>query len=165
MQFSLVPVTSSDLASVLAIYEQCEDFLALGPVPQASVEMVYLIWKSQKRRGTYYGIYTKERQMIGVVDYVLAGYEGNPAHAYLSLLMIASPYRSKGIGRQIVEMVEADIMKNPSVTTILSGVQVNNPVGIAFWQKMGYRIASQPKPMPDQTTVYDLEKKIYCDNY
>ncbi len=160
-EFSLHEITASDLESVLAVYRQCEDFLALGPVAHASMEMVLADLEiSKKEGGTYYGIFSQTGEMIGVVDYVLSGFEGNPDHAFLSLLMIASPFRSKGIGKTIVEKIETEIKKNPAVTTILSGVQVNNPAGIAFWTKMGYRITAGPRNLPDLTTVYDLEKKI-----
>lgn len=33
-------IRSDELESVLEVYKQCEDFLALGPVPTASKEMV-----------------------------------------------------------------------------------------------------------------------------
>ncbi len=49
-------------------------------------------------------------------------------------------------------------MKDAQVTAILSGVQVNNPQAVQFWQKQGYRIVSGPTLMPDQTTVLGLRK-------
>jgi hypothetical protein len=40
--YSIRPVVQSEpeLRRVLAVYQQCEDFLALGPVATASLEMV-----------------------------------------------------------------------------------------------------------------------------
>jgi len=98
--------------------------------------------------------------MLGVVDYVPQGFEGNPEIADLSLLMLAAPFRKQGIGGAIVDAIEDEIRNGSGVTIILSGVQVNNPQAIRFWQKMGYRIVGGPKLMPDQTTVFELRKDL-----
>jgi ribosomal protein S18 acetylase RimI-like enzyme len=155
------PVTPDDLDAVLAVYQQCEDFLALGPVSTASMQMVLKdIEVSQSEGGLFCGIYA-DGKMIGVVDYVPAGFEGEPQHAYLSLLMIARPYRGQGIGTAIVDAVEVEIRKDTRVTAILAGVQVNNPQAIRFWQKHGYRIVGGPELFPDQTTAFPLRKDIH----
>lgn len=155
------PVTAADLHAVLNVYVQCEDFLALGPVAHATMEMVLADLEiSKKAGGIFCGIFSSRGEMLGVIDYVPSNFAGNPAHAFLELLMIATPYRNQGLGKAVVEQIEAQIRKNPQVTVILSGVQVNNPAGIAFWQKMGYRITSEARRMPDQTTVYDLQKDL-----
>jgi hypothetical protein len=43
---------------------------------------------------------------------------------------------------------------------VLSGVQVNNPQAIQFWQRNGYCIVSGLIFHPDQTTAYDLRKDL-----
>ena len=155
------PVQPDSLEAVLEVYKQCEDFLALGPVATASLEMVLKdIEISQAEGGIFCGIYEAEGQMIGVVDYVPRNFEGNPQIAYLALLMIAAPFRKQGIGQVIVEAVEHEIRKNPEITTVRLGVQVNNPQAVRFWQRNGYQIISGPKLMPDQTTVFDLRKDL-----
>jgi len=98
--------------------------------------------------------------MIGVMDYVPNYYQGDPRTAYLALLMIALPCRNQGVGKAVVEAVEDEIMKDEQVNVIMSGVQVNNPQAIRFWQRNGYRIVSEPKLYPDQTTAMDLRKDI-----
>jgi ribosomal protein S18 acetylase RimI-like enzyme len=139
------PVTQDNLDAVLEVYHQCEDFLALGPVATASMEMVLKdIEISNNEGGTFCGIFTADGKMIGVVDYVLNNYQGNPQTAFLSLLMIASPFRDQGIGKAVVDTVENEIKKDAWVTVIFSGVQVNNPQAIRFWQRNGYRIVSEP---------------------
>ena len=70
--------------------------------------------------------------MIGVVDFIPANFEGNSQHAFLSLLMIAAPYRQRGLGEQIVKWIEAEIKKDGQVTTIFSAVQINNPGALRF---------------------------------
>jgi ribosomal protein S18 acetylase RimI-like enzyme len=153
------PIAHNDLESVLDVYKQCEDFLALGPVPTASMEMVLKdIEISRNEGGIFCGIYTAAGKMIGIMDYVPSHYNGEPHTAFLELLMIAAPFRKQGLGTAVVEAIEAEIGKDPQVETILSGVQVNNPQAIRFWQRNGYRIVSGPILHPDQTTAFDLRK-------
>jgi ribosomal protein S18 acetylase RimI-like enzyme len=155
------PVTQDDLLAVLEVYRQCEDFLALGPVATASMEMVLKdIEISKNEGGIFCGIHTPDGKMIGIIDYVPNNYQGNPHAAFLSLLMIASPYRNKGIGKAVVDAFESKVTKDARVTVVFSGVQVNNPQAVRFWQENGYRIVSEPKSYPDQTTAVDLRKDI-----
>jgi ribosomal protein S18 acetylase RimI-like enzyme len=155
------PITRDELDAVLNVYRQCEDFLALGPVPTASTEMVLKdIEISKGYGGLFRGIYTLEGQMIGILDYVPSNFEGDPHASYLSLLMIAAPFRRQGIGRAVMEGIESEIKKNAQIDKILAGVQVNNPQAVQFWQRNGYRIVSGPKLYPDQTTAVDLRKDL-----
>ena len=155
------PITGEELNAVLEVYRQCEDFLALGPVPTASMKMVLKdIEISHGYGGLFCGIYTAGDRMIGIIDYVPGNFEGNPRAAFLDLLMIAAPYRKQGLGQAVVEAVENEIRKDTQVNVILSGVQVNNPLAIRFWQRNGYQIVSGPKLMPDQTTAYALRKDL-----
>jgi ribosomal protein S18 acetylase RimI-like enzyme len=158
-RFTLRIVTPEDHAAVLDVYRQCEDFLALGPNPTASAEMVAGdLALSQRQGGMFYGVLDPAGQMIGVVDVVPRLYEGDPALAFLELLMIARPYRSRGLGAEIVRVVEAAVRRDGTVKTIRAGVQVNNPGAIRFWQRMGYHITSGPTLEPDQTICYALRK-------
>ena len=154
------PVTHDDLDAVLDVYRQCEDFLALGPVPVASMEMVRSdIETSQHEGGLFCGIFTIDGRMVGVVDYLPSRFEGDPHLAFLSLLMIAAPYRHQGIRQAVVTLIEDQVERNPQVTTIFAGVQVNNPQAIRFWQKNGYRIVGGPELHPDGTTAFRLRKE------
>jgi ribosomal protein S18 acetylase RimI-like enzyme len=154
------PIQPGDLDAVLAVYRQCEDFLALGPAPTASREMVLAdIAISHREGGVFCGIYaTTSGKMIGVIDYVPHNYKGEPHVAFLELLMIAAPFRSQGVGKAVVEAIELEIKKDALVRKILSGVQVNNPQAVQFWLRNGYRIVSGPELLPDQTTVFGLCK-------
>ena len=157
--FNIRALTTSDLPAVLEVYRQCEDFLALGPVPTASAEMVRQdMALSAGIGGTFCGIFDDTGNLMGVVDFLMEGFEGNPQHAFIELLMIAQAYRGQGLGAAVVAQVEGEIRRHPNVTAILSGVQVNNPAAIRFWQRMGYAIDSEAEAMPDGTTVYHLRK-------
>ena len=155
------PVAQADLEAVLEVYRQCEDFLALGPVATASMEMVLKdIDISRDEGGLFCGIHAADGKMIGVVDYVPNNYHGDPRAAYLSLLVIAAPFRKQGLGKTVVEALEQAIRKDARINGIHLGVQVNNPRAIRFWQRCGYHIISGPTLMPDQTTVYAMRKDL-----
>ncbi len=155
------PIVEDELNEILEVYRQCEDFLALGPVSSASIEMVLKDLEISKQEGGIFcGIHAADGKMIGVVDYVPCNFEGDPQAAFLSLLMIAAPFRGQGIGAAVVEAVEKEIRKDTQITRILSGVQVNNPQAIKFWQRRGYQIVSGPIYHPDQTTAFDLRKDL-----
>ena len=154
------PVSTGDLSAVLDVYRQCEDFLALGPEPVASMEMVLRdIETSQHDGGLFCGIFATDGRMVGVVDTVPSGFEGDPHVAFLSLLIIVAPYRNQGIGQAVVALIEDEIERNPQVTTILSALQVNNPQAVRFLQKNGYRIIGGPELQPDGTTTFRLCKE------
>jgi len=154
------PITPDDMESVLEVYRLCEDFLALCPVPTASMEMVLKdIEISKGEGGIYCGIFDAAGEMIGILDYVPGNYHGDLHNAYLSLLMLAAPFRNQGIGKAVVKAFEDEVRKDERVKSILAGVQVNNPKAVRFWQRQGYRIVSGPK-LFDQTLVYDLCKEL-----
>ena len=151
-----------DIADVLEIYRQCEDFLALGPVATASMEMVQADLRiSENEGGVFCGVFERETgAMLAIVDFVVSGFQGDPALADLSLLMIAAPNRGRGLGEEIVRAVEGEICRVGLAHAIESGVQVNNPGAIRFWQRMGYRIISGPRDMHDGTTAFQLWKDL-----
>ncbi len=155
------PVSIDEAGLILEVYHECEDFLALGPVAHASLEMVAAdLALSNEQGGIFCGIFLPSRVMVGVVDYIPDNFEGDPQTAFLELLMIASAFRRRGLGAVVVRLVEEIIRQNPRITRIGVGVQVNNPTAIAFWQKMGYGIISEPELMADGTTVVRLEKPV-----
>lgn len=155
------PIAEEEIHAVLEVYQQCEDFLALGPVATASLEMVLKDLEiAREQGGIFCGIYAADGKMIGVLDYVPKNWEGDPCVAFLSLLMLPAPFRSQGIGAAVVEALESEIRKDTQITAIASGVQVNNPQAIKFWQRHGYRIVSGPILHSDQTTAFDLRKDL-----
>jgi RimJ/RimL family protein N-acetyltransferase len=155
------PVGENEMETILEVYRMSEDFLALGPEPEASKEMIMSdMVHSHEAGGVFCGIYRQDDQLIGVVDFIPEGYDGNKAAAYLELLMLAQPYRSLGLGGVVVRLVEAEILKTPQVEVIYSHVQVNNPKALAFWQRMGYRTIGAAVERPDGTTVLPMKKTL-----
>ncbi len=162
--FIIRPIDGSeaDLMAVLEVYRQCEDFLALGPVATASLEMVQSDLKLSKEGGAVFHVICSKKtgEVWGIVDFTLAGFEGDAHLASLGLLMIAAPHRGKGLGAAVVRAVEQAIREDGRARAIDSGVQVNNPQAIRFWQRMGYQIISGATPMPDGTVCYRLWKTV-----
>ncbi len=150
------------LTEILAVYRECEDFLALGPVAQASTDMVRQDLRlSHDQGGLFCGIYAPGGgPMMGVLDFVPHDYAGEPTFAFIELLMIAAPYRGRGLGASVVDALERELREEGRVRAILAGVQVNNPGAIRFWQRQGFKITSGPQLMPDQTIAYDLRKNL-----
>jgi ribosomal protein S18 acetylase RimI-like enzyme len=158
--------TPEELAQVLDVYRQCEDFLALGPAARATPEMVQAdLALSRREGGIFCGIYRPEDgRMLGVVDFVVSGFDGDPGLASLILLMIAAPFRGQGLGEAVVHAVEALIRQDGRARAIDSGVQVNNPAAIRFWRRMGYKIVSGARQMEDGTVAYHLIRVLASEN-
>lgn len=149
------PVNEQDLLALFRVYQQCQDFLALGPEPTASLEMVKSDMEmSRQEGGIFCGIY-QDGEVIGVVDYVPDGFEGIADEGFISLLMIAAPYRHQGVGASVVNQVE-QLCRKRQVTVLSTAVQINNPQALRFWQRLGYHIITDPELRPDGTTVYQL---------
>lgn len=158
--FVITPIGVESAEAILKVYSRCEDFLAMGPVPTANMQMVLDdLRHSREEGGIFCGIYIGD-EMAGIIDFLPDNFDGQPGCAFLSLLMIAEEHRAHGLGRKVVEAVEAEILKNKGITVIRSGVQVNNAPGIGFWTAMGYEIVSGPELMPDTTVAYQLKKEV-----
>jgi ribosomal protein S18 acetylase RimI-like enzyme len=160
-RFTIRPVSEVDRADILSVYRQCEDFLALGPVPTASMAMVQAdLDLSAQHGGSFCGIFDPGGAMMGVIDVFPKGYEGEPQTAFLNLLMIAQPYRSHGLGAAVVQAAEQHLVAQYAVDTIRAGVQVNNFGAIRFWARQGYATVSGPNKFPDGTAGFDLCKSL-----
>ena len=149
-----------DLPAVLEVYRQCEDFLALGPVPTTSLEMVAADRElSRAEDGEYCGLFAEDGTLQGIFDFVRSGYAGEPGCAFIELLMIAAPYRGRGLGAEAVRWLEGEII-GAGIHLLRAGVQVNNPGAIRFWQRMGFAITSGAEAQADGTVCYQLEKHL-----
>lgn len=158
-------ITDADLPAVLEVYRQSEDFLALGPNPHASMEMIAGDRElSRGEGGEYCGLFTEDGTLMGIFDFVRSGFGGDPGCAYIELLMIAAPYRGRGVGEEAVRWLEKELKERgedkPKISTLRAGVQANNPGAIRFWHRMGFTITSEAEPQADGTVCYRLEKDL-----
>jgi len=151
-------IEKDDLPKTLEVYQQAEDFLSLGPVPKASMEMILAdIQHSKESGGLFCVVIDCNGNMIGVVDFVAELTKGT---AFLSLLMISYRFRNRGIGKAIVKGLESYLMHTYGTHTIESGVQTNNEPGIMFWKKCGFEIGRIARALDDGTVAYDMKKKL-----
>lgn len=159
--FKIAPIAESQLSQVLSVYKLCEDFLSLGPIPKASMDMVKAdMDHSKEENGLFCGIFDLKETMVGIIDFVPRMFEGKPGNAFISLIMVAKPYRNKGLGRKVTEAVINKIKEDPQVRVVLSAVQTNNERAIKFWENLGFNIIGDPEPRPDKTFVYQLRKNL-----
>jgi RimJ/RimL family protein N-acetyltransferase len=155
----LVPLYEKDAETVLEVYRQCQDFLALGPRPEASLEMVQKdILACDQQYGVFYGIYLLEGPLIGVISVVPREANNQVESVYIELLLISFSHRQKGIGRQVLRLIETNARHKTGVSRFSTSIQVNNPGAVRFWQNCGYKIYSGPEIQLDSTTVYQLQK-------
>jgi RimJ/RimL family protein N-acetyltransferase len=160
-QLMLRPVGEPDLDALLAVYRDCEDFIALGSAAAASEEMIRGDLESSAREGgTVCGVFAPEGEMIGVADFVPGNFRGQPEKAYLALLMLKKNRRGKGNGAQALALIETAIRKDPQVRVLRLGVLTNNPRAIRFWRNHGFETVSGPETLADGKTVYRMEKKL-----
>jgi len=157
----LIPMEERYFSGVFEVYRQCEDFLSLGPQPVASMEMVLKdIQASLTKNGVYYGIFLDESEMIGILDLIPREVENIVEAVYIELFMITPQHRQRGIGTQILRVIEANIKNKTGVNQILASAQINNPRALSFWQRNGYVIFGGPELQPDLTTVYHMKKDL-----
>jgi len=151
-------IDEGDLQKTLEVYQQVEDFLSLGPVPKASMEMVLADMEHSKQSGGFFCvIHDRTGDQIGVLDFVPERTEGI---AFLSLLMISQRARHQGNGRAIVGKLESYLRRKYGTQTIESGVQTNNDQGIGFWKHCGFEIGQTPKALGDGTAAYEMKKTL-----
>ncbi len=155
--FRLSRMSLADAARVLPVYQACEDFLALGPVATASLEMVQTDLRHSEQLGSqFFGIFLPgDVHMAGILDVLPSGWDGDPTSAFLELLMIGAPYRGQGLGHAVVEWL-AGHLRACGMRRVASGVQANNPGAIRFWLRHCFLITAPAALMPDTTTAYPL---------
>jgi RimJ/RimL family protein N-acetyltransferase len=141
---------------VLGVYQQAEDFLSLGPVPHASIEMVHMdIRHSRESGGLFCMILDNDGNHIGVIDFIPETSQGT---AFLSLLMLSQSHRRRGIGQAIIRGLELYLHQKYGTHTIESGVQTNNAPAIGFWKRCGFVMGNVAKAQDDGTVTYDMKK-------
>jgi RimJ/RimL family protein N-acetyltransferase len=147
-----------DLDSSLQVYRQCEDFLSLGPVARASMEMLLKDMNhSENSNGFFCGIWDEIGNQVGVIDFIPEKGKGT---AILELLMVAKPFRKMGFGSEVLRCLESYLKTVYKTRRMESGVQVNNEDAIRFWRRHGFHIEERGRDMGDGTTAYEMYKDI-----
>jgi RimJ/RimL family protein N-acetyltransferase len=149
--------------AVVEIYRQTPRFIVElngRPAESIGLEMVEEDAARAAHHGAVFaGLFLRESStMIGVADWVPAGYKGRPSQAWIALLMIAEPYQRRGYGSEADRLIEETIWADPAVQTIGLGVLTNNGPALGFWQAMGYHRAGSTILDQDGREVLILQK-------
>lgn len=157
--FTIGTVKKNDYPVILKIYEQSRDFLSLGPISNASMEMVLKdIKHSKEEKGKYCGIWDLKGNLMGIVDFVPLLADGESS--FLSLIIISVDYRDKGLGSKVVQALEQYLKTRYSVKRILSAVQTTNRKAICFWKKCGYTVETILEKRRDETVIFKMGKEL-----
>ena len=95
---------------------------------------------------------------IGSLDYKLNFPEADDVT--INLLLIRGDLQNSGLGQQVVRMLEARLQATQGQTTqtrdshaqgapprLLASVLGENPRAVAFWQRLGFRFATDARPV------------------
>lgn len=157
----LDPGCAEDCAAALAVYQACADFLALGPASATLAVVLADLEHSRQQMGQFCAVELLPGcEVAGVVDFVPAGFEGDPTLAFIELLMIAAPQRSRGLGAAVVRAVEDAVRAGGHARAVQAAVQINNPRALQFWQRAGYAVLSAPEQQPDGTVTVRVGKPL-----
>ncbi len=158
------PLRARDYPAAVEVYRRSPRFVVeLNGRPAEDINLAMVeedAAQAAEHGAVFAGIFVREGgEMIGVADYVPAGYRGLLSQAWIALLMIAEPYQRKGYGREAYRMIENAIYSDPRVRTIGLGVLVRNGPAMGFWQAMGYRREGSTVTDKDGREVVLLSKK------
>ena len=94
-------------------------------------------------------------ELVGILDYV-PNYNGDPGAAFIELLMLAGPYRGRGLGKAAVDWLLSALHGEAGQKRLYAAVQTNNPGAIRFWQRLGFRITGPAALQADGTETYPI---------
>lgn len=87
-------------------------------------------------------------------------YEVRDASVYMSRLAVLPAYRRGGIGRRLVEHVEA-AAQNHGVPYVTLGVRIALPQNVTYYERLGYSIAHVGShPGYTEPTFYSMRKRV-----
>jgi GNAT superfamily N-acetyltransferase len=138
--YTVSPLTAEDGQEVQALMERCSDHaeLTMGLLPgPAEAQSLY----AQLPEGKDYddkillGIYTAERQLVGVLDAVRDYPE--PGEWYIGLLLLEPAQRRHGLGERVYRAFERWAASQGAQGIRLAVVE-QNVDGERFWRRLGF---------------------------
>ncbi|NEQ43074.1 MAG: GNAT family N-acetyltransferase [Leptolyngbya sp. SIOISBB] len=87
----------------------------------------------------------------------------NSARAYLRSMWVAPPYRTCGVGKQLVEAI-AEWATAKQASSLYLDVTSNNEAAIAFYHRLGFVKTGHTEPYPNNAklTVYEMVRQLAC---
>ena len=142
----LVIKTLTDEAAILAVYEQCADYLALQtPEPPSGAMVQSDVATTAKLGGVFAGIYRRDsNELIGVISFVPQNFRGQRDYAFVLNLMIGAVHRRQGYGTEAYQAVEDFIWRDSEVKRIGALLLPQHEPSYAFAEKQGFERAGGP---------------------
>lgn len=88
---------------------------------------------------------------VAVEQDEIVGFIGLEENAYIAGLFVAENYRSKGIGKQLLDFVKA------KYNTLALNVYCDNQRAVAFYLREGFNIVSKQKDSETHFSEYRME--------
>ncbi len=138
--------TVIDEAAMLAVYEQCADYLALQtPEPPSGAMVQSDVATTAKLGGVLAGIYRRDsNELIGMISFVPQNFRGQRDYAFVLNLMIGSTQRRQGYGTEAYRAVEESIWRDEDVKRIGALLLPQHEPSYAFAEKQGFERAGGP---------------------
>ena len=138
--------TLTDEAAILAVYEQCADYLELQTPESPSGAMVQSdVATTDKLGGIFAGIYRREANaLIGMISFVPRNFRGQRDYAFVLNLMIGAAQRRQGYGTEAYHAVEELIWQDAEVKRIGALLLPQHEPSYVFAEKQGFERAGGP---------------------
>jgi RimJ/RimL family protein N-acetyltransferase len=138
--------TLIDEAAILAVYEQCADYLALQtPEPPSGAMVQSDAATTARHGGVFAGIFKREAHiLIGAISFVSQNFRGQRDYAFVLNLMIGSAHRRQGYGTEAYRAIEEFIWRDPDVKRIGALLLPQHEPSYAFAAKHGFERAGGP---------------------
>jgi len=139
--FEIRPLTACKLDSAVQVYRHSGEGYRAGSVTgQTVLEDMDL---SRAEGGIFCGIYNQEDDLVGVVDFVPAGFSGLPDSACVRSLKISAEFQGKGWAGKTLERLEEELKKDGSLKWIWSCFRDDCPDWKEFSTRHGYRLVDE----------------------
>jgi ribosomal protein S18 acetylase RimI-like enzyme len=163
-RIEIYPIKEAEFPEIARVYRQSRHFLVDISGEPAQNAGLLGVQKEAAEAKVHGAVFAAVRliescEIVGVVTYVGHGYKGDPAQAWIALLMISEPQQSRGFGKEAYDLVEGIIFADSQVDIITLGVLSHNTAAMIFWKKMGFRAAETRKPDPHGHEVIVMEKR------
>lgn len=139
---TLRPLTPADTPHLQAVYDSSEDFFqaATGQPAPASQARRELEASAEDAGHVLLGIFWQET-LAGVIDLRLA--EPEPFDARLALLLVAEPYRRRGLGSWALRILEAWLRLATPTEAVVLAVMAQDHDGQRFFLRHGFAFTGQ----------------------
>jgi RimJ/RimL family protein N-acetyltransferase len=154
-----------DLARIFDVYASNAAYLELtsgaagepGRFDLAMLERDVAVARAMPGRHVL-GIYAKEDEPVGVVDWI----EENPVDGrpWIGLVLVRADRQRQGIAREAVEALLAEL-RQAGAQVVRASVVARNAAGLAFARSLGFeQVATRRKRLTGEETLLVFERRL-----